>query len=290
MNEIVTTILIIAISLLLLSVILVWKKRNCFTIFLFIISILLSIVFFIYWPSYDYPSNIINAGNLMVNGWIINTPDGLVAIDSTFPGLLSFYNYSLKIQGFKLSDIKYIVLTHSHDDHVGEIQNMIKFTNAKVITHPKTLERLKTGERTSGYCPNPYTYPFALLSQKHSKSPPIDIGDRGIEFTGEQIEGFPGKLMMLPGHTDDSIGLIFPDGNLFCGDAAMNGMMSYKKHSMFIMNKTVYQNSWDKMIASKPTMIYAGHGAPFSVEELVKNRHHLDEPNRMLKVGRETDL
>ena len=80
-----------------------------------------------------------------------------------------------------------------------------------------------------------------------------------------------GKILFTPGHTVDSISLLV-DGNLFCGDAAMDGIPSSHKITIWVEDKTAFEKSWDKMLASGANKVYPAHGSPFCSCELSKNK------------------
>jgi len=122
--------------------------------------------------------------------------------------------------------------------------------------------------------------------KKDFSFPPVDVGNRAIYVRDENEQvfndmGLPLQILFLPGHTSDSIGLFMPDnGKLFCGDAAMNAIISVARHTIWIEDADEFGRSWDKMLALKPAKIYPSHGTPFSPEDLIKYRHFLD--NRKL--------
>ena len=80
-----------------------------------------------------------------------------------------------------------------------------------------------------------------------------------------------GKILFTPGHTVDSISLLV-DGNLFCGDAAMNGIPSSHKITIWVEDKAAFEKSWDVMLASGAKKIHPAHGSPFCPCELRKNK------------------
>lgn len=80
-----------------------------------------------------------------------------------------------------------------------------------------------------------------------------------------------GIIVDTPGHTVDSISLLLNDGTFFCGDAAMNGLPSMKRITIWAEDKGLFFQSWQTIIALKPAKIYPGHGKPFDCRELEEN-------------------
>lgn len=80
-----------------------------------------------------------------------------------------------------------------------------------------------------------------------------------------------GKIIDTPGHTVDSMSLFLSDGSLFCGDAAMNGLPSLHRITIWAEDKTAFLKSWETIIALRPKIIYPGHGKPFKYGELIAN-------------------
>lgn len=57
-----------------------------------------------------------------------------------------------------------------------------------------------------------------------------------------------GKILFTPGHTTDSISLRVKN-LIFCGDAAMNGMPSLHRITIWIENKKEFENSWQVLLS-----------------------------------------
>ena len=88
-----------------------------------------------------------------------------------------------------------------------------------------------------------------------------------------------GKILFTPGHTADSVSLLV-DGNLFCGDAAMNSIPSSHRITIWVENKNAFEESWERILATGAGKIYPAHGNPFKAEELAKNKSRI-QPLRL---------
>lgn len=77
---------------------------------------------------------------------LIATPNGHVLIDSAPEKASVAVRQNILSLGVKLSDIKTILLTHEHHDHMGGLASMQKATGAKVLSRSNVVEVLKSGK------------------------------------------------------------------------------------------------------------------------------------------------
>lgn len=90
------------------------------------------------WIDYIPPSRIF--GNLYFIGTrsasthIIDTGDGLIMIDSGYPHSLYIVIDGLHRMGFKIDDVKYIIHSHGHYDHMGATKAITSLCTSKVTT------------------------------------------------------------------------------------------------------------------------------------------------------------
>lgn len=224
-----------------------------------------------------------NIGGYIVKNYLLQTPIGYIAIDTGYPGgETAFLQRFQKLAG--LEELHYIFLTHAHDDHAGFLNALLEKTRANVILHPAGIPALEAGKSNdppgAGYSSRVAAL-FGVLKKEFS-FPPVQLKDRAVFVSGEEDQmfkalGLPIRILFLPGHTKDSIGLLMEEtGELFCGDAAMNAVISLKRHTIWMEDAKVFGGSWDKMLSCNPTRIYPSHGTPFSPRDLQKYRHFMD--------------
>lgn len=226
---------------------------------------------------------IYNIGGYVVKNYLLETHMGIIAIDTGYPGGLEKFRSRFQ-KHWPLSELKYIFLTHHHDDHAGFLGDLMQISDAKIVLHPLAIQPLEEGKSNEPPGAGYSSVPAALFSKvkKDFTFPPVSVGDKAILVQNESAQifedmGLPIRIVFLPGHTADSIGLFLPDsGKLFCGDAAMNAVISVARHTIWIEDAAEFGRSWDKMIELKPTTIYPSHGTPFSSKDLIKFRHYLD--------------
>ena len=202
-------------------------------------------------------------------------------VDTGYEHSFANVERKLKKQGIELSDIKYVFLTHAHDDHAGFLNGLLgKNTDLKVIMSDKAMITLKRGKNSfDGGCSTAFAWMFCKLmgfvGKAEHRFPPIEdrYDDRFIVITDEnksEIETLlECEILFTPGHTADSISLKLGD-NIFCGDAAMNGLPSSKRLIIWIENIADFEKSWEQLISTDAEMMYPAHGKPFPKSDLVR--------------------
>lgn len=233
---------------------------------------------------------IFNVGNRIMNTYVYPISTGYVMVDTGYEH--SFKNVKKKLNklGIDLPDIKYVFLTHAHDDHAGFLKELLdKSPNTKVVMNEKAIPTLLKGQNSfDGGCSSWLALAFCkvmeLFGQGEHTFPAVDqrYNDRFIKVNQNNVtvaeEMLQGKILFTPGHTLDSISLKIGK-IIFCGDAAMNGLPSLKRITIWIENKEDFENSWDKLIAEKANKIYPAHGKTFNDKDLKKYKRYIAKGN-----------
>ena len=170
---------------------------------------------------------------LPVNVFVVEHPAGLCLFDTGegadaakpgyFPWWHPYFRLSrfeleeadeaaqqLKALGYEPNDVRWVVLSHLHTDHVGGVKD---FLHADVVVHAPEWHRARgLAGRLRGYLPQHW---------------PDELVPRLVELDGPAVGPFPAShdlagdgslvLVPLPGHTPGHIGLLTP-GSLLVGD------------------------------------------------------------------------
>lgn len=229
---------------------------------------------------------IINLGNKIVNNYIFKNEGKYILIDTGYEDSYKAFCEKLKKHKIHLEDISYVFLTHAHDDHAGFLNELLKNSSAKVIMSKNATYGLKRGQNSFvGGCSTRLALFFCKIMElfgkgEHRFTPINEIffdrfifteeikKDEENNLTIEKIHG--GKIIETRGHTCCSISLFLNNDILFCGDAAMNGLPSLYRATIWIENLKDYCESWEKIIKLKPKYIYPSHGKKFDVRDLEK--------------------
>ena len=76
---------------------------------------------------------------------LITSPDGHVLIDGTTDQGAKVVAANIRTLGYRIEDVKYILSSHSHEDHAGGIAALQKLSGAVVLAGADNVEALRTG-------------------------------------------------------------------------------------------------------------------------------------------------
>ncbi len=86
------------------------------------------------WEGYAKPfqifGNLYFVGTIPASTHLIDTGDGLIVIDPGYPQSLYLVIDNIYRLGFQVKDIKYIICTHGHYDHLGAARALSELTGA----------------------------------------------------------------------------------------------------------------------------------------------------------------
>ena len=233
----------------------------------------------------------VNVGSKIVNNLIYPIDNGYVLIDTGYENGFAHLRKKLAKHNIDLHQIRYIFLTHAHDDHAGYLNEILsECPAAQVVMSNRALEVLYRGQNSfHGGCTTKTALCFCTLMKIIGKGKHLfpklkqEYQYRCIQISDQnrtQVELLlQGKIIDTPGHTADSISLLLNSGSLFCGDAAMNGLPSLHRVTIWVEDKTAFLQSWETIIALSPKKIYPGHGKPFKCDELIANYNRAKNMN-----------
>lgn len=163
-------------------------------------------------------------------------------------------------------DIKLIMLTHGHNDHIGNAAYFADLYDVPVAMSKYDIPLIKDNKCRKIYTMNGFGAvgtPFRNICQKtkaeHFK-PDILLEDR-MRLSDLNVDGIlmSSRIISLDGHTRGSIGIL--DGrDLYCGDALVNYPLSLEP--VYAESPKAAIQTMKKIAAIAPLRIFTGHGEP----------------------------
>ena len=83
-------------------------------------------------PAHKIVGNVYYVGSKDLASYLITTPEGHILINSGFERTVPLIQKSVESLGFKMRDIKVVLASHAHSDHVAGHAKMKELTGAKV--------------------------------------------------------------------------------------------------------------------------------------------------------------
>lgn len=202
--------------------------------------------------------------------------DGTLLIDGGAPKKVKRFTDALKGLSMKPEDVRLIVLTHGHWDHIGSAREIQEVTGAPIAMHgqekgclEKSLILLPPGVTTWGNL-------FVKIMSIFMPFIHIPATDVNIVLTNEDFSlaeyGMPGKIIHTPGHSRGSVSVLLESGDAFVGDLAMSGFPLRFTPGLPILadDITEVRRSWKLLLDKGAKTVYPAHGKPFSADLIRK--------------------
>ncbi|MGW8391971.1 SMB-1 family subclass B3 metallo-beta-lactamase [Pseudoduganella sp. HUAS MS19] len=84
-------------------------------------------------------------GTAGISAILVTSPKGHFLVDGTTAKGADVVAANIRTLGYKLEDVKYILSSHSHEDHAGGVSALQKLTGASVLAGSANVETMRTG-------------------------------------------------------------------------------------------------------------------------------------------------
>ena len=158
--------------------------------------------------------------------------DGLTLIDAGLPGSAPLIAAGIRQAGHRPADLRRLVLTHFHPDHIGAAADIARWGEVEVLAHRADAPFIR-GE-SAGPSPDLADWERPLYDQVVGQRPAESAGSAEPPVTsrvdrelgdGDELDFGDGAVTVaVPGHTPGSIAVYLPRHQVvFAGDAAARG-------------------------------------------------------------------
>lgn len=134
-------------------------------------------------------------GNNWVGAYLLESTEGLILIDTTMQPQVYLVFESIRKLGFDIADLKLILVSHMHYDHLGGVRPLVEASGARVMMSREDWDFLNA--RPDQLLNGGYPWGEFAPDAFYSDNQPVVLGDRSI------------RTILTPGHTPGTTSFFF---------------------------------------------------------------------------------
>jgi metallo-beta-lactamase class B len=141
------------------------------------------------YPPFKIAGPLYHVGSKDLAVYLITTPQGSILINSTLEENVPMIRANVEQLGFKLSDIKILLISHAHWDHCAASAEILRLTGAEYMVMDGDADVVESGGRSDfHYSDAPSTfYPPAKVDRVLRDSDTVELG--GITLVAHRTAG-----------------------------------------------------------------------------------------------------
>lgn len=134
-------------------------------------------------------------GNNWVGAYLLESTEGLILIDTTMQPQVYLVFESIRKLGFDIKDLRLILVSHMHYDHLGGVRPLVEASGTKVMMSREDWQFLN--DRPDQLLNDGYPWGSFTPDDFFSDNKPVRLGDREI------------RTILTPGHTPGTTSFFF---------------------------------------------------------------------------------
>jgi glyoxylase-like metal-dependent hydrolase (beta-lactamase superfamily II) len=205
-----------------------------------------------------------------VNAYLLEEAGEVTIVDAGLPGFYGDVRDELAAMGRTVADVRALVLTHGHTDHIGFAERMRRADGVPVSVHEADAALAR------GEVPNPARglgkvrlgplLGFLWFSMRHGglRIPKLQAVATFGDGAMLDVPGAP-QVVLVPGHTPGSAALHVPThGALFAGDALATYAVTTGRRgpqvAPFTADPALAVASLERLEGLEANLVLPGHG------------------------------
>jgi glyoxylase-like metal-dependent hydrolase (beta-lactamase superfamily II) len=194
------------------------------------------------------------------NVYIVATDGGAAIVDTGVKGSSPAILNTLHHAGFTPQQVRVLVITHAHTDHIGSLAELQHATGAPICASPGETAAIE-GHRPLPHPPGVHGLVFSTISELTRPQP---VAVQHLLQPGGTIPHLPGwRVIGTPGHTPDHVSFYHPEREfLLAGDAVVR-MLGLRRSPWIFTSHMPSARASVALLAGLPLRSAAwGHGEP----------------------------
>ena len=212
-------------------------------------------------------------GSGIVNVYLIEEAGEVTIVDAGAPSYWRDLPTELAAMGRSLADVRAVVLTHAHPDHIGFAERIRRERGVPIRVHELDAMLARGKARAGGGLGGSSLGPllaFAVWALRHgmARIPPIVEVGTFADGTTLDVPGAP-RVIHVPGHTPGSAALhVASRDAIFIGDALVTLNVTTgatgPRISPFGADDRRALESLDRLAGLEARYVLPGHGVPWT--------------------------
>jgi glyoxylase-like metal-dependent hydrolase (beta-lactamase superfamily II) len=203
-----------------------------------------------------------------VNAYIIRTADGLVLVDTGYTDSGRRMLAAIQELGHQPADVRHILVTHAHSDHVGSLAALKRATGAPASIHPLDVNMAQTGNALRDHTHGTPGWPNKLAFEMGVRMLARTVEPADVEYMvqdGDLLELAGGiRVIHIPGHSAGQVAFLWQaQGVLFAADAVAN-LFGRLRYGPVVEDFPSHQASIKRLCDFDFDVACFGHGKPLT--------------------------
>jgi metallo-beta-lactamase class B len=225
-------------------------------------------------PPFRIIGNIHYVGTNELAAYLLTTSDGHILIDGGLPESAPLIEASIRKLGFKVEDVKILLTTQAHFDHVGSLAALAKASGGEVMVMVGDQGLVEHGGKGDYLFGDTYTFPPAKVSRVLRDGAPVSLG--GTTLTA----------IATPGHTRGCTTFtttVEEDGRqllvVFAGSTSVNPGTRLVRDESYPGIKADYEKTFDTLSSLKTDVFLGAHTGFFDLSGKRERLERGEKPN-----------
>jgi metallo-beta-lactamase class B len=135
--------------------------------------------------------NLYYVGAEGIAAFLITTPEGHIVLDGGFEETVPHIRRNIETLGFRLEDVKILLNSHAHFDHVGGLAELARLSGAEVMISEPDVDVVESGGATD----------FLFAEEPMTHFPPVTVDRRLKDRDTVTLGGVTLTAQLTAGHT-----------------------------------------------------------------------------------------
>ncbi|MGA3078595.1 MAG: subclass B3 metallo-beta-lactamase [Bryobacteraceae bacterium] len=216
-------------------------------------------------PAYRIMDNLYYVGTEDIASYLIVTPKGHFLLNSGYEDTPAIIRGSVEKLGFKITDVKILLNSQAHLDHVAGQAALQQITGAKIYSSEREVGVLQSGGKTDSRFGREVTYPPVHVDHAVSDGERVTLG--GVTLTAHLTLGHSIGCTTWTMQATDA-GKIYDV--VFVGGTAINPGVRLVNHPTYPGIGEDYKRTFQTLRSLKCDVFLGAHGGYYGMIEKFK--------------------